>query len=100
MWQPVKHDFQLLDIAQEIITYLSALEFHEKLISVISFTLKISEIALRYDLTDTAGVLENKVLSMYHGLDDYSVLVEGFWQCLAYRKVCIIYEAVETAPST
>ncbi len=27
-------------------------------------------IKLRYDLTDTAGVLENKVLSMFHGLDD------------------------------
>ncbi len=27
-------------------------------------------VALRYDLTDTAGVLENKVLSMFHGLDD------------------------------
>ncbi len=26
---------------------------------------------LRYDLTDTAGVLENKVLGMFHGLDDY-----------------------------
>ena len=25
---------------------------------------------LRYDLTDTAGVLENKVLGMPHGLDD------------------------------
>ncbi len=25
---------------------------------------------LRYDLTDTAGVLENKVLDMFHGLDD------------------------------
>ncbi len=25
---------------------------------------------LRYDLTDTAGVLENKVLSMFHGLHD------------------------------
>ncbi len=25
---------------------------------------------LRYDLTDTAGVLENKVLGMFHGLDD------------------------------
>ena len=35
---------------------------------------------LRYDLTDTAGVLENKGLGMLHGLDDYSVLVEGFWQ--------------------
>ena len=33
---------------------------------------------LRYDLTDTPGVLENKILSMFHGLDDYSVLVEGF----------------------
>ena len=33
---------------------------------------------LRYDLTDTAVVLENKVLSMFHGLDDYSALVEGF----------------------
>ncbi len=32
--------------------------------------------SLRYDLTDTAGVLENKVLSMFHGLDDYSVLVK------------------------
>ncbi len=28
---------------------------------------------LRYDLTDTAGMLENKVLGMFHGLDDYSV---------------------------
>ncbi len=27
-------------------------------------------ILLRYDLTDTAGVLENKVLGMFHGLDD------------------------------
>ncbi len=26
--------------------------------------------ALRYGLTDTAGVLENKVLGMFHGLDD------------------------------
>ncbi len=25
---------------------------------------------LRYDLTDTAGVLENKVLGMFHGLDN------------------------------
>ena len=25
---------------------------------------------LRYDLTDKAGVLENKVLGMFHGLDD------------------------------
>ncbi len=25
---------------------------------------------LRYDLTDTAGVPENKVLGMFHGLDD------------------------------
>ena len=25
---------------------------------------------LRYDLTDIAGVLENKVLGMFHGLDD------------------------------
>ncbi len=25
---------------------------------------------LGYDLTDTAGVLENKVLGMFHGLDD------------------------------
>ncbi len=33
---------------------------------------------LRYDLTDTAGVLENRVLGMFHGLDDWSVLVEGF----------------------
>ena len=27
-------------------------------------------VPLRYDLTDTAGVLENKVLGMFHGLDD------------------------------
>ncbi len=27
-------------------------------------------IELRYDLTDTAGVLDNKVLGMFHGLDD------------------------------
>ncbi len=33
--------------------------------------------SLRYDLTDTAGVLENKVLSMFHGLHDYSVLVSN-----------------------
>ena len=25
---------------------------------------------LRYDLTDTAGVLENMVLGMFHGLGD------------------------------
>ncbi len=25
------------------------------------------DVPLRYDLTDTAGVLENKVLSMFHG---------------------------------
>ncbi len=25
---------------------------------------------LRYDLTDTAGVLENKVMGMFHGLHD------------------------------
>ncbi len=29
-------------------------------------------IVLRYDLTDTAGVLENKVLCMFHGLADYA----------------------------
>ena len=28
------------------------------------------KINLRYDLTDTVGVLENKVLSMFYGLDD------------------------------
>ncbi len=38
----------------------------------------ILSVILRYDLTDTAGVLENKVLGMFHGLDDQSVLVEGF----------------------
>ncbi len=27
------------------------------------------EVTLTYDLTDTAGVLENKVLAMFHGLD-------------------------------
>ena len=38
----------------------------------------LRSVGLRYDLTDTAGVLENKVLGMLHGLDDYSVLIEGF----------------------
>ncbi len=37
---------------------------------------------LRYDLTDTAGVLENKVLSMFQGLHDQSVLVQGPMQFL------------------
>ncbi len=30
-------------------------------------------VILSYDLTDTAGVLENKVLGMFHGLDDKSL---------------------------
>ena len=30
----------------------------------------IMTFVLRYDLTDTAGVPENKVLGMFHGLDD------------------------------
>ncbi len=33
-------------------------------------------VALRYDLTDTAGVLENKVLGMFHGLDDFKWMQE------------------------
>ena len=35
-----------------------------------SVRLVVYEVTLRYDLTDTAGVLENKVLGMFHGLDD------------------------------
>ncbi len=35
---------------------------------------------LRYVITDTTGVLENKVLSTLHGLDNSHVLVEQ-WRC-------------------
>ena len=45
---------------------------------IVNQNLLSGEDSLRNDLTDTAGVLENKVLSMFHGLDDYRVLVEGF----------------------
>ncbi len=43
---------------------------------------------LRYDLTDTAGVLENKVLGMFHGLDDQSVLVEGLMKVSSAIFLC------------
>ncbi len=44
---------------------------HEKAVEMAkqAFDGKLT-VLLRYDLTDTAGVLENKVLSMFHGLDD------------------------------
>ena len=49
---------------------LKLIYFSRQNLKIINSTDDRSQEILRYDLTDTAGVLENKVLSMFHGLDE------------------------------
>ena len=54
--------------------------------------------SLRYDLTDTAWVLENMVLGMFHGLDDCpplnikamrAISVKSYLKCLSIKHSSI-----------